>query len=162
MLALHTVLHPTDFSEHSDHALGLACALTRDYDARLVILHVAPVPAAILGEAVLLPESGDDQETRRLQLHRHWVPGDVPAERRFAEGDPATEILEVAREVEADLIVMGTHGRTGLGRLLLGSVAEQVLRRAGCPVLTVKEPRPEGVPADSTIGEAAPQVGGPE
>jgi nucleotide-binding universal stress UspA family protein len=68
-------------------------------------------------------------------------------EHQLAEGDTAREILEVAREHGAGLIVMGTHGRTGLGRLLLGSVAEQVLRQSSCPVLTVKFPVP--VPAMS-------------
>jgi nucleotide-binding universal stress UspA family protein len=63
-----------------------------------------------------------------------------PAERRLEEGDPATEICRVANEAGCELIAIGTHGRTGLGRLLMGSVAEQVVRRAPCPVLTVKAP----------------------
>jgi nucleotide-binding universal stress UspA family protein len=67
------------------------------------------------------------------------VPG-VEAERRLEEGDPVEAILRVAEEIGADLIVMGTHGRTGLSRLFMGSVAEQVLRRAPCPVLTLKSP----------------------
>jgi hypothetical protein len=65
---------------------------------------------------------------------------DARAERRLEEGDAVTEILRVAEEAPADLIVLGTHGRTGLARLLMGSVAEQVVRRAPCPVLTVKAP----------------------
>jgi nucleotide-binding universal stress UspA family protein len=68
-------------------------------------------------------------------------------ERHVRDGDPSEEILAVARETRSDLIVMGTHGRTGVGRLLMGSVAEQVMRRATCPVLTVKTPVPEVAPA---------------
>ena len=75
---------------------------------------------------------------------------------RVHEGDPATQIVRVAQETRCDLIVLGTHGRTGLGRLLMGSVAEQVLRKAPCPVLTVKTPFPEtssapGVPAREPV-----------
>jgi nucleotide-binding universal stress UspA family protein len=79
----------------------------------------------------------------------------MPVERRLEEGLAVTEVLRVAQEVNADLIVMGTHGRTGLARLLMGSVAEQVLRKALCPVLTVKTPFPATTsPADAAL-EAA-------
>ena len=78
-------------------------------------------------------------------------------EYRVQDGDPVVEILEVTREAPCDLIVMGTHGRTGLGRLLMGSVAEQVLRRASCPVLTVRTPFPEPVSAPAAQAHAAAQ-----
>jgi nucleotide-binding universal stress UspA family protein len=71
----------------------------------------------------------------------------VPLEHQLRQGDPANEILRVAQEIPCDIIVLGMHGRTGLGRLLMGSVAEQVVRRAPCPVLTVKAPFPEPVTA---------------
>jgi nucleotide-binding universal stress UspA family protein len=67
----------------------------------------------------------------------------LPVERRLEEGDPVTQILGIAEEESCDLIVMGTQGRTGLGRILMGSVAEQVMRKATCPVLTVKMPEGE-------------------
>jgi nucleotide-binding universal stress UspA family protein len=73
----------------------------------------------------------------------------VRVEHRLVAGDPGAEILRAAREEPCDLIVMGTHGRTGLGRVLLGSVAEQVVRRAPCPALTVKAPAESGRPADA-------------
>jgi nucleotide-binding universal stress UspA family protein len=76
---------------------------------------------------------------------------------RLEEGIPAEEIVRVAREVEADLIVMGTHGRSGLGRLLLGSVAEQVMRHATCPVLTLKAPAMEPL-IETTASEHEPLV----
>jgi nucleotide-binding universal stress UspA family protein len=141
MLPIRTILHPTDFSERSGSALRLACALTRDYGARLVVLHVATPPDVIYSEGALPLDPEVFYREAKERLDRLEVPeGNVRAERRFEEGDPATEILRVAPEVNADLIVMGTHGRTGLGRLLMGSVAEQIVRKASCPVLTVKTP----------------------
>jgi nucleotide-binding universal stress UspA family protein len=159
MLPIHTILHPTDFSEQSENAWRLACALARDYGARLILLHVVHPPAAIYGEAVYVPEPEEYREPLRRQLHQLQVPGaDVRAERRLEEGDAATEILRVARETDTNLIVMGTHGRTGLGRLLMGSVAEQVLRSAHCPVLTVKSPPAAASPARVEAAEPVASV----
>jgi nucleotide-binding universal stress UspA family protein len=144
MLPIHTILQPTDFSEQAQDAFGLACALARDYGARLVVLHVASVPIVPF-EPALVPPSGE--EVRRAgeeQLARvHPPPTNVQFERRVEVGDVVPEVLRVAHEIQPDLIVMGTHGRTGLGRILMRSVAEQVVRRAKCPVLTVKTPLPE-------------------
>jgi nucleotide-binding universal stress UspA family protein len=84
-----------------------------------------------------------EEKLRRLKP-RHFK---LPVERRMVQGVPAEQILRLAQETECDLIVMGTHGRTGLGRLLTGSVAEQVLRKALCPVLTVKAPLPLEFPS---------------
>jgi universal stress protein A len=141
MLPIRIVLHPTDFSDRSENAFRLACALARDYDARLVILHVADLPVLAYGEGVVPPDPEIYQASLRDQLEGLHIP--IPGlrvERRFEEGDPPAEILRVADEIGADLIVLGTHGRTGLGRLLMGSVAERVMRKATCPVLTVKTP----------------------
>jgi nucleotide-binding universal stress UspA family protein len=136
---IRNVLHPTDFSECSDYAFRLACSLARDYSARLVALHVVTPPVVIYDEGVLLPgpSTYKDQLWKQLQQLQAGDPK-VPVEYRLVEGEAATEILRMAQEMGCDLIVLGTHGRTGLGRLLLGSVAEQVMRRASCPVLTVK------------------------
>ena len=156
MLAIRTILHPTDFSERSQDAFGLACALARDYGARLIVLHVADVPTVAYGEGIVPPNPEESRAAAQEQLDRLRVPrADVRAERRLEQGDPVTEILRVAREAGADLIVLGTHGRTGLGRLLMGSVAEQVVRRAACPVLTVRTPFPETAP------EARPAAAAP-
>ena len=155
MLPIHTILHPTDFSAHSEHAFRLACALARDYDARLILLHVASTPLVVYGEGVapLDPEVYYAEEKAKLFA---LTPGPaIRAEHRFEEGDPGAEIPRVAQDVHADLIVMGTHGRTGLGRLLMGSVAEQVMRHAACPVLTVRTPFPEAVLAAEPLPEAA-------
>jgi nucleotide-binding universal stress UspA family protein len=144
MLHLKAILHPTDFSQHSDYALRLAGSLARDHEARLIILHVVLTLGPELvtyGEAAsqLQPESYRHklwEELRRVQLPDPVV----SIEHLLAEGDPAAEIVRTAQETGAELIVMATHGRTGLQRLLMGSVAEQVMRKASCPVLTVKTP----------------------
>jgi len=147
MLPLRTILHPTDFSERSEFALRLACALARDYSARLIVLHTVTIPTAVFGEGVVPPDIDAYQEEMSEKLQRLEVPvADVDVERRLRRGDPVAEILRLAEDGACDLIVMGTHGRTGLGRLLMGSVAEQVVRRAPCPVLTVKTPLPETAP----------------
>ena len=111
MLPIQTVLHPTDFSERSGYAFRLACALTRDYGARLIVLHVAVPPTIVYGEGVVPPDPEIAFREAKEQLNRLAVPdGNVRAERRFEEGDPAAVILRVAKEVRADLIVMGLPG----------------------------------------------------
>jgi nucleotide-binding universal stress UspA family protein len=140
MFPIHTILHPTDFSERSANALQLACALACDYGARIVILHVVAPAAIIYGEGIVPPDPHEPSSKANEQLEQLEFPAASRAERRVEEGDPALKILQVAGEINADLIVMGTHGRTGLGRLLMGSVAEEVVRRAVCPVLTVTNP----------------------
>jgi universal stress protein A len=147
MLPIHLILHPTDFSERFAYALQFACALARDYGARLVVLHVATPPPPVYGEAIP-PDPEPLFEAAREQLDQWEIPDPgIQAERRLEIGDPPTEILRVAQEIRADIIVMGTHGRTGLARLLMGSVAEQVVRRSRCPVLTVTTPLASGATA---------------
>jgi nucleotide-binding universal stress UspA family protein len=153
MLRIRTILHPTDFSKHSDYAFQLACSLARDYGARLIIVHVAEPPLPIYGEGLVLPPPQVPKEPLLAKLDQ-LLPQDpkLQAEHRLLEGDAATGIRRAAQESKCDLIVMGTHGRTGLGRLLMGSVAEQVVRTSSCPVLTVKTP-PR--PASSSEGAIA-------
>jgi nucleotide-binding universal stress UspA family protein len=143
MLPLRTILHPTDFSEHSGYAFQLACALAWDHGARLVVLHVQP---PVICHA-LVPISSEPPAVWRAleeQLSKLRPPDpDVCVEHHLTEGDPAAEIVHLAQETHCDLIVMGTQGRTGMDRLLMGSVAEAVLRKAPCPVLTVRGPLPE-------------------
>lgn len=139
MLPLGTILHPTDFSEHSEFAFRLACALARDYNARLILLHVTPPPMVVYGGGAVPPDPWPSSaeakaKLRELEGHAHHV----RVESQVMEGDPVDMILRAAEETHSDVIVMGTHGRTALARLLLGSVAELVLRKAPCPVLTAK------------------------
>jgi nucleotide-binding universal stress UspA family protein len=156
MLPVKRILHPTDFSECSDAAFHLACSLARDYSARLLVLHVAVPPAIVYGEGVVPPVPPESPDSLRERLRR-LCPRDpkVEAEHRLLEGEAADEILRAAGEANADVIVMGTQGRTGLSRLLMGSVAEQVLRRATCPVVTVKS-----TPAKTSAAGAAPEAAG--
>jgi nucleotide-binding universal stress UspA family protein len=156
MLPIRTILHPTDFSPHSDHAFQVACALARDYVARLVVLHVKPFEMMYSADGYVLPTDPEvARQAKREQLD-HLRPPDpaIRVERLLAEGDAVQEILQTAKEVRADVIVLGTHGRTGVGRLLLGSVAEAVLRKAPCPVLTVKTPLPKTEPEPEDETEA--------
>jgi universal stress protein A len=160
MLSIRTILHPTDFSERSKHAFRFACSLAQDYRARLIVLHVwPPPPAAVPGEllAVHQPTANYCSPETEAELHS-LRPADpsVDVEHRLAEGDAATVILETADSSKADLIVVGTHGRTGLSRILMGSVAEEIVRGAVCPVVTVKTPTPKTVA--STNAAAAAQV----
>jgi nucleotide-binding universal stress UspA family protein len=142
MLPIYTILHPTDFSEYSEYAFRFACSLARDHRARIVVLHVAAPPPVVYGDVIAQLPMEVSRESLEVQLRQIEGPADVPVVRRLHVGHPVHEILSVAKETNAGLIVMGTHGRTGLGRMLLGSVAEQVLRNAKCPVLTVKGPVP--------------------
>ncbi len=139
---LKTILHPTDFSPQAEHAFRLACSLARDHGARVIVLHVAVPPVVGYGEGWTPPPEGDWQAMQKQLGEIQPAKNDVPVEHRLIEGNPISEILRLARESNCDLIVMGTHGRTGLGRLLMGSVAEEIVRKAACPVLTVKTPVP--------------------
>jgi nucleotide-binding universal stress UspA family protein len=135
------ILHPTDFSERSRHAFDVACTLARG-GGRLIVLHVV--------EAVHIASEGyEDALNERL---RGFQPVDptIRVEYRLRSGESAEEILREAAASACAVIALGTHGRAGLDRLLMGSVAEAVLRRAGCPVLVVKAPAP--VPAPDTSG----------
>jgi nucleotide-binding universal stress UspA family protein len=141
-------LHPTDFSYYSGSALEFACALARDYKARLVLLHVGARPTVVFGEGVVPPAPELFEQEARQRLEQLAVPETGNRiDRRLEQGDPAAEILRVAGEECAELIVMGTHGRSGLSRLLLGSVAESVVRDACCPVLVVRTPLRREAPA---------------
>jgi nucleotide-binding universal stress UspA family protein len=143
MFPIHTIVCPTDFFDCSRYAFRLASTLAREHNARLVVLHVTQMPGPEVAYGKVLAQLGPPEYRADLVrvLHRFQVPDSkVRVEHRLAEGDPAEEILRAAQDTGGDLIVMGTHGRRGLGRVLLGSVAEEVMRRASCPVLTVKLP----------------------
>ncbi len=155
MLPLRTILHPTDFSESSDYAFQLACALARDYGARLLVAHVVP-PPLFHGEVVARrEETGFYEELWEMLEQRRPSDPNVQVEHFLEDGEAAAMIVQLAWDEGCDLIVMGTHGRTGLGRLLMGSVAEQAMRKASCPVLTVRTPMPEMVAAPVQTESAA-------
>jgi nucleotide-binding universal stress UspA family protein len=147
MVPIQVILHPTDFSEPSAYAFQLACVLARDQGARQVITHVALPPEVVSGrQSPHRGELTEYYEDLLRSLHQLQTPAGVPVEYRLDEGVPAQEILRAAQETRCHLIVMGTQGRTGMERSLLGSVAEQVVRKAACPVLAVRSPRPGATP----------------
>jgi universal stress protein A len=142
------ILFPTDFSPFGQEALHWATSLARDSGATIIIIHVEEPPMAYGGgEMYIGVEEGDREELRRALVQVVPTDHNVPFEHKLLVGDPASAIVETAENEDADLIVMGTHGRTGLTRLLMGSVAEAVVRKAKCPVLTVKHP--SAVPAEA-------------
>jgi nucleotide-binding universal stress UspA family protein len=144
MLKIRGILHPTDFSKQSAYAFEVACSLARNYQAPVYVLHVAAPSVEIEGEAMKRPYSAEylREERQRLERVQSPYPG-VTVHHELVEGTPAEEILRAAREVPCDFIVMGTHGGSALRRLLMGSVAEEVLRRAEQPVIAVKHPVPK-------------------
>ncbi len=137
------ILVPIDFSEHARAAAHLASDIAREHKAKVLLLHVDP-PPLVHGEAVDR-RTPDYQANLKALIDGVRLPhADVEVERHLAEGIPAEEIVNVAKEQGCDLIVMGTHGRSGLLRAVIGSVAEHVIRLAPCPVLTVRFPQAGG------------------
>ncbi len=135
-----TIVFPTDFSTASDAALTHAAALARQSGARLLIVHVEEPPLAYGGGELYygLPEPSSERILKMLEDVKPADPA-VPFTHRLTMGDPAAEIVRIATDEQAEMIVLGTHGRTGLSRLLMGSVAEAIVRRAPCPVLIYRE-----------------------
>jgi len=134
------ILAPTDFSYASEEALRWATSLARDAGAKLIIVHVEEPPMAYAGELPLAPDEATRDELRRSLAQTLPTDSNVPYEHKLLVGEPASAIVDLAEREHADLIVMGSHGRKGITRLLMGSVAEAVVRKAKCPVLTVKQP----------------------
>jgi len=136
------VLCPVDFSEQSLAALDVALKMVQQNDAALYLLNVAPIPAGAAGFQPVpmepYPIVEKDRHEQLEKLARKRVPAAVRCETLVISGDPAEQVLETARGLDADLIVMGTHGRRGLSHLVLGSVAERVVRESPIPVLTAR------------------------
>ena len=147
MDAPKTLLVPTDFSDVSSAALDYARMLRDRLGCSLHVLHVLEDPLSIVGlaDGYGLPPDFIQQVERdardRLQNLLATIEGPGPhVTLLIREGSPFVEIVRYAREEHIDLIVMGTHGRGPIAHMLLGSVAEQVLRKAPCPVLVVRKP----------------------
>ena len=138
------ILFPTDFSHTGDKALAMAESLARDSNARIFIVHVEePATAYGGGEMYYGMVEPDLEHLKELLSKVKPIDSQLSYEQHMVTGEPADAIARFAEQHDIDLIVMGTHGRTGLLRLLMGSVAEAVVRRAKCAVLTVK-PAQEG------------------
>src|SRR5438477_8391803 len=155
VIRIEKILYPTDFSSYSNQAYFHAIALAENHGASLTVLFVYTPDIVTPGEPP------DDEAARRywrsqLEQIRPVDPG-IPVRHVLLEGDPAAEIVRYGRDAGVDLIVMGTHGRTGVERLLMGGVAEKVLRDASCSVLVAKLPRGQPVTERGDVAVAASQ-----
>lgn len=142
---IERILVPHDFSETADVALAMALDLAEKMRARVTILHAYEVPTYVFPESVVATADligqirGAADEALASLVERSRRPG-VQVDTALRQGVAWSEIDRAAQELGADLVVMGTHGRRGLSRALIGSVAERVVRTAPCPVLTVRGP----------------------
>ncbi len=148
MLAISRILTPVDYSPCSRAALEHALFFAARFGAKIDVMHVWDVPPSVRGD-MLVVSDGAEQSMQNVLQHgankeMNEFLANLSAENRariairVEHGDPVPTILEVAARDGYDLVVMGTHGRTGLSHLLMGSVAEKVVRQAPCPVLTVR------------------------
>lgn len=148
MLQIHRILAPTDFSRHADGAVRYACGLAERFGAELHLLHVlsevilpvGPDPSLV---ATMPPEyyrTTEDQARTALKdlIPQGW-PRPASQKTEVLWGEPVDQIASYATTHDVDLIVVATHGRTGLSHVLLGSVAERIIREAPCPVLTIRD-----------------------
>ena len=146
-----TILVPHDFSASANHAAALARDEAKQHGARIVLLHVIDLPYQVQPDMVVVPpETGapinvrdfavGSAETHMADLAQRLAADGVAVTSQVRVGSPVDEINKVIATEKVDLVVMGTHGRTGLSHLLVGSVAERVVRTSKVPVLTVRHP----------------------
>jgi glycine betaine transporter len=161
MISWKRILIPTDFSEASATAVHQGIELARTFRAELLLLNVGDQAAEMATEFPIGLDASlaDARRERLLKVLTPSAERELHPELLFSEGAPAAEIVRCARERTVDLIVMGTHGRSGVSHALLGSVAERVVRTAPCPVLVVRSVLapvavPAGVGEPSTVGTA--------
>jgi nucleotide-binding universal stress UspA family protein len=156
MFPIRKILFPTDFSDHSVAAFEVACGLARDYGAELLVVHVYQQTAIFAPDGIVVAVPPEDTDALRAKLAEfRSADSAVRIDHDLLEGNPVDNILKAARDRAIDLIVMGTHGTTGLTRLLMGSVAESVLRKAPCPVLTIRTPVRTHEKAGATVASTA-------
>jgi nucleotide-binding universal stress UspA family protein len=147
MLPLKKILCPTDFSDPSIEAMGVACELAVNFSAELIVIHVV-TPIPVMSTQHMSPTSfnvAEYQEEMKKSSTQHLrelvekrVPKAVSVRTLVVSGDPAEQIVNTAKNEGADLVVIATLGQTGMKRLVFGSVAEKVVRLAGQPVLTIR------------------------
>lgn len=151
MKVIRKILVPLDFSQHSTQALEYAADMARRYDAKLELVTVFDINIFALPDGMPMMVPGQFEQLAAdlkglLEKAKHdaLAAGALMADTHLLQGNPGEEILRFASKAEVDLIVLGTHGRTGIKHLLIGSVAERIVRHAPCPVFTVKAmPRTE-------------------
>lgn len=144
-MQIKTILFPTDFSQGARAAMDYALSLAKDYNARLILLYVMQdisIAEWYIPSAVSVADMIEDMEKSAWKEMEKWK-AEAQArlkdvEKMVVRGVPFVEIIKTAKEKGVDLIVIGTHGRTGIDHMLFGSTAEKVVRKAPCPVLTVR------------------------
>jgi len=148
MLNFKNILCPIDFSEPSTEGLQYAIDLAAQFKAELSIVHILPVMPALPPDpnfVFKVPEyerALHQEAEKKLQaLAEEWVPREIRAQTILGHGDAGNQIVRIAEEQRADLIVITTHGQSGWRHLVFGSVVERVVRTASCPVLTIRAPR---------------------
>jgi universal stress protein A len=152
-MEIRSILLPTDFSECGNYALSYAASLARTFRASILCLNVIEPIVPTVGYSGMteplpidITEQLEDSAERELpKLAECDECSGLEIEELVVHGEAASEIVRVATDRKVDLIVISSHGRTGLGRILFGSTAESVVRHAPCPVLVVKPPPPEEV-----------------
>lgn len=148
MIKIERILFPTDFSDHSKHAFGYALSFAKEYGAQLTMLHVIEdvqyLANAYMFDVPMMPSFADMEQNRLKEMEefieREVADSSIKIEKSIKHGRPFIEIIHAAREGNADLIVIATHGRGGLEHILFGSTAEKVVRKAPCPVLSIRTP----------------------
>jgi nucleotide-binding universal stress UspA family protein len=144
MREIHTILCPVDFSDASEHALEYAIDLARKLNANIHIMHAWQPVLYAMGDGVIIPTSEfisalmTDLKDKTNALVEQYQGRGVSVSGELLEGIPYEEIVRAAQKLPAELIVMGTHGRSGLVHFMLGSIAERVVRTSPVPVLTVR------------------------
>jgi nucleotide-binding universal stress UspA family protein len=145
MIHIQKILLAVDFSEQSKQAVDLGCDLAKRYDAAITLMHVFQIPGYVFPDGfvvitpAMFPELMNKLDATLAELKKDVeAKGLKQVSTYLVEGAPFAEIVRFARDSKFDLIVMGTHGRTGIKHALIGSVAEKVVRKAPCPVLTVR------------------------
>jgi nucleotide-binding universal stress UspA family protein len=144
VLGILRILVPVDFSASSRKALRYAISFARQFDSEITLLHVRPLPyypADLGGFPTTIP--ADEPSTRRIQARldadADLIPSELRGQKLLRVGSAYDEICNAARELNAELIIISTHGHSGLKHVVLGSTAERVVRHAPCPVLVVRE-----------------------
>ncbi len=138
------ILFPTDFSDHAAYAQRFALSLATQYKADLHIVHVVQLFSYVVdfGMDTTVQYQAVQESLQKMmdELVESMADEPIAITGELVQGNPISELVRIAREDNSDLIVMGTHGRTALEHVLLGSVAEKIVRKAPCPVLTVRMP----------------------
>ena len=146
-MQIKTILFPTDFSQGARAAMDHAISLARDYNARLILLYVIQdisIAEWYIPSSLSVADLVEDMQKSAWTEMNKWA-AEIAAkvkdvDKLVVRGVPFVEIIKIAKDKNADLIVIGTHGRTGIDHMLFGSTAEKVVRKAACPVLTVRIP----------------------